>query len=53
MELGAEVIQTLELEKAHSTGEFVTMAKFGDHVLHLLACSLSGRSASRQKFQFR
>ena len=28
----AEGIQTLESEKAHSTGEFVIVARFGDHV---------------------
>ena len=33
--------QTLELEKAHSTGEFVIVAKFGGHVLHHLVSSLS------------
>ena len=33
MEQGAEGIQTLKLEKAHSTGEVVIVAKFGDHVL--------------------
>ena len=29
--------QTLEPEKAHSTGEFVIVAKFGNHVLCCLA----------------
>ena len=37
----AEGRQTSEPEKAHSTGEFVIVAKFGDHVLHHLAFSLS------------
>jgi len=32
--------QTSELEKAHSTGEFVIVAKFGDRVLRRLAFSL-------------
>jgi len=31
----------LEPEKAHFTGEFVIVAKFGDHVLHRLASCLS------------
>jgi len=30
---GAEGRQILEPEKAHLTGEFVFVAKFGDHVL--------------------
>ena len=30
-----------EPEKAHSTGEFVIVAKFGDHMWHRLASSLS------------
>jgi len=33
--------QTSEPEKAHPTGEFIIMAKFGDHVLRRLASSLS------------
>ena len=41
MEQGAEGKQTLEPEKAHSTGDFVIVAKFGDHVLCHLASSLS------------
>jgi len=32
--------QTVEPEKAHSTGEFIIVAKFGDHVLRRLASSL-------------
>jgi len=40
-EQGAMGRQTLEPEKAHSTGEFVIVAKFGDHVLRNLASSLS------------
>jgi len=32
-EQGAEGRQTLEPEKAHLTGEFVIVAKSGDHVL--------------------
>ena len=40
-EQGAEGRQTLEPKKAHLTGEFVIVAKFGDHVLHRLASSLS------------
>jgi len=31
----------VEPEKAQSSGEFVIVAKFGDHVLHHLASSLS------------
>ena len=31
----------MEPEKAHSTGEFVIVANFGDHVLCHLASSLS------------
>ena len=31
----------MEPEKAQSSGEFVIVAKFGDHVLHHLASSLS------------
>jgi len=37
----AEDRQISEPEKAHSTGEFVIVAKFGDHVLRHLASSLS------------
>ena len=46
----AEGQQTSEPEKAHSTGEFVIFAKFGDHVLCLLASSLSNviRQVHRQ-----
>ena len=40
-EQGAEGRQTSEPEKAHSTGDFVIVAKFGDHVLCCLASSLS------------
>ena len=37
--------QTAEPEKAYSSGEFVIVAKFGDHVLHRLAfeCDQAGR----------
>ena len=47
---GTEVRQTSEPEKAHPTGEFVIVAKFGDHVLRHLASSLSNviRQAGRQ-----
>ena len=40
----------LEPEKAHSTGELVIVAKFGDHALRHLASSLSNviRQAGRQ-----
>jgi len=40
----------LEPEKVHPTGEFVTVAKFGDHVLRRLASNLSNviRQAGRQ-----
>ena len=31
----------MEPEKAHPTSEFVIVTKFGDHVLHRLASSLS------------
>ena len=39
----------MELEKAHFTGELVIVAKFGDHVLHHLASTLSNviRQAGR------
>ena len=40
-EQGTEDKQSLEPEKAHSTGELVIVAKFGDNVLHRLASSLS------------
>ena len=47
---GAEGRQTSEPEKAHPTGEFVIVAKFGDHVLRRLASSLSNviRQVGRQ-----
>jgi len=50
VEQGAEGKQTLEPEKAHSTGDFVIVAKFGDHVLRRLASSLSNviRQVGRQ-----
>ena len=40
----------MEPEKVHPTGEFVTVAKFGDHVLRRLASNLSNviRQAGRQ-----
>ena len=49
-EQGSEGRQTLDHEKAHSTGEFVIVAKFGDHVLSRLASSLSNliKQAGRQ-----
>ena len=34
------VRQTSEPEKSHSTGEFVIVLKFDDHMLHRLASSL-------------
>jgi len=46
-----------EPEKAHPTGEFVIVVKFGVHVSHHLASSLLnvirqvGRLAGRQKFR--
>ena len=39
-EEGAEGRQTLDPEKAHSTGEFIIVAKFGDHVLRHLPSNL-------------
>ena len=47
---GAEGRQTSVPEKAHPTGEFVIMAKFGGHVLRCLASSLSNviRQVGRQ-----
>ena len=47
---GAEGRQTSEPEKAHPTGEFVIVAKFGDRVLRRLASSLSNviRQVGRQ-----
>ena len=47
---GAEGRQTSEPEKAHPTGEFVIVAKFGDRVLHRLASNLLNviRQAGRQ-----
>ena len=40
-EQGTGGSQTSEPEKAHSTGEFVIVVKFGCHVLRRLAASLS------------
>ena len=40
-EQGPKGRQTSEPEKAHCTGEFVIVAKFGGHVLCHLASSLS------------
>ena len=53
-EQGIQSRQTLELEKAHFTGEFVIMAKVGCHVLRHLVSSLSNviRQEGRQKFQY-
>ena len=47
---GAEGRHSSEPEKAHLTSEFVIEAKFGDHVLHNLASSLSNvvRQVDRQ-----
>ena len=51
--------KNFEPEKAHPTGEFVIVAKFGDHALCCLTSSLSnvigqaGRQARTQKFQLR
>ena len=36
-EYGAEDRDSSESHKAHLTGEFVIIAKFGGHALHLLA----------------
>ena len=47
-----------EPEKAHSTGEFVIVAKVGDHVLRRLASSLlnvirrAGRQADKKSTYF-
>ena len=40
----------MEPEKAHPTGEFAIVAKFGDHVLRCLASNLSNviRQVDRQ-----
>jgi len=48
-EQGAEGRQASEPEKAHPTGDFVIVAKFGDRVLRHLASSLSNviRQAGR------
>ena len=45
----ADKLQNLKI-KACSTGEFAIVAKFGDHVLHHLASSLSNviRQVGRQ-----
>ena len=51
-EHGAEDRYSSEPQKAHPTGEFVTVAKFGGHELHHLASRLvnvirqEGREAS-------
>jgi len=49
-EHGAEGRQASEPEKVHPTGEYVIVAKFGDHELRRLASSLSNviRQAGRQ-----
>ena len=51
-EQGIQSIQTLELEKAHFTGEFVIRAKVGGHVLRHLVSTLSNviRQEGRHKF---
>jgi len=40
-EYGAEDRYSLEPQKAHLTGEFVIVAKFGGHVLHHLGSRLA------------
>ena len=53
-EQGAEGRQTSEPEKAHPTGQFVIVAKFGDHVLRHLSSNFlnvirqAGRQAGKQ-----
>ena len=51
-EQGTEDKYSLELEKAHPTGEFVFVAKFGSHVLSFspeaCECNQAGRQAGRQ-----
>ena len=49
-EQGAEDRYSSEPEKAHLTGEFVIMAKFGGHVLRRLASRLANviREGGRQ-----
>jgi len=49
-EHGAEDRYSSEPQKAHPTGEFVIVAKFGGHVLHHLASGLVNviREAGRQ-----
>ena len=44
-----------QTSEPHSTGKFVIVAKFGDHVLHCLASSLSNviRQAGRHILLFR
>ena len=50
---GSEGRHSSEPEKAHYTGDFAIVAKFGGHVLHCLAFSLSNviRKVDRLKFQ--
>jgi len=53
-EYGAEDRYSSEPQKAHLTGKFVIVAKFGGHVLHHLASRLAnvvrqgGREAGRE-----
>ena len=49
-EYGAEDRYSLELQKAHLTGEFVIVAKFGGHALRHLASRLANvvRQGERQ-----
>ena len=55
-EQGAEGRQTIEPEMAYYSGDFLIVAKFGDHVLRHLASILSNvirKVGSKRKFQFR
>ena len=49
-EYGAEDRYSSEPQKAHLTGEFIIVAKFGGHALHHLASSLANviRQGGRQ-----
>jgi len=42
----------LEPEKAHPTGEFIVVAKFGGHVLRHLASRREGREGGTPKIIF-
>ena len=50
-EYGAEDRYSLEPQKAHLTGEFVIVEKFGGHALHYLASTLANviRQGGRRK----